>query len=71
MAIRSEPSFFHNSVIFANFGVTKIFSRTLKGMSARISSRETLTILAMALDWLEYVVRQLLSRSTYCWYNTE
>ena len=37
----------------------EIFSRTLKGMSERMSSQETLTMVEMAPGWWEYEVRRI------------
>ena len=65
-AIRLAPSCFRKSIIFANVGIPNILYRNLKGMRARMALWETSTMLTMAPDQWEYVVRQFLSRSTTC-----
>ena len=44
MKIRLAPNCFCKLIIFTNVGVPKILYRILKGVSMRMSSRETLTV---------------------------
>ena len=61
--------FFCNSIIFVKVGAPNIFSRTLKGIRAGMSSRKTSIMVAMAPNWWEYVVRRISSRLVTCHYT--
>ena len=64
--IRLAPSCFRSSIIFVDIDIPYILYITLKVMSARMSSRDNLTMVEMAPNWWEYVVRRILSRSATC-----
>ena len=57
-AIRLDPSCFRNPIIFVDVGVPKILYGTLKSMSEKISSRDTLAMVTISPDLWECVVHQ-------------
>ena len=61
--IRLAHSFLPKLIIFAKFSVPKIYSRIMKGMSARTSLRDTSTMVAIAPNFWECGLCLFLSRS--------